>query len=96
MPRISQTKKDKIAEQILHYLYTIAPEPAFTVLIAKEIARDEEFTKAMLKTLEEKNLVTVINKNAQGQEYLKRLRWRLSSEVYEVYAKQQRSHSSFN
>ena len=48
MPRISQQKKDKISEQILHYLFTISPEAKFVSDIGKEVARDEEFVKSLL------------------------------------------------
>jgi hypothetical protein len=85
MPKISQIKKDKIAEQILHHLFTISPQSQFTSAIAKEIARDEEFTKVILQGLKAKNLITEINKNPEGIEYAKRQRWRLSSAVYEIY-----------
>ena len=30
MPPIYQTKRQKISEQIIHHLFTIAPEPIFT------------------------------------------------------------------
>ena len=89
MPTISQSKKDKISEQILHYLFSINPESAFTAGIGKEIARDEEFIKAMLKELESKKLVTSITKNSKGTDYLKRQRWRLSNEAFQAYSKHQ-------
>ena len=88
MPKISKVKRDKISEQILHYLFTIAPRSAFTVTVAKEIARDEEFTKCILKDLESKKLVITVTKNPQGVNYLKRQRWRLSNEAYTAYQKQ--------
>ena len=89
MPQISQQKRDKISEQILHYLFSISPDSAFTATIAKEIARDEEFIKAILLEIKKKNLVTEINKNPTGTEYKKRQRWRLSSEAYQIYSKHQ-------
>ncbi len=95
MPKISQTKKDKIAEQILHHLFSISPGAAFTSSIAKEIARDEEFTKLLLKDLEAKKLIIPITKNPQGISYTKRQRWRLSQEAFEVYKKAQQT-PSFN
>jgi hypothetical protein len=96
MPTISKSKKDKIAEQILHHLFSISPESAFTVGIAKEIARDEEFTKVLLRELQSKNLVISISKNKQGKDYLKRLRWRLSNEAYSAYKKHQTQRTSEN
>ena len=86
--RILKTeKKDKISEQILHYLFTVTPESVFTSDIAKELARDEEFIKDILLGLKNKNLVVEINKNNKGTTYLKRQRWRLTNSVYEVYKK---------
>lgn len=52
---ISKEKKEKISEQILAYLYFTNPKPIFTVHIAKEIARDEEFVKKLLKEMKKKN-----------------------------------------
>ena len=94
MPSLSQQKKDKIAEQILHYLFTISPGSSFTSTIAKETARDEEFTKSMLQELQKKSLIVEVSKNAEGIDYLKRKRWRLSNQAYEAYKKHQRSVSS--
>ena len=89
MPRISQKKKDKIAEQILHYLFSVAPESKFTSEIANETARDEEFTKTLLTDLKSKNLIIEINKNPAGTQYTKRQRWRLSDKAYEAYKQRQ-------
>lgn len=89
MPSISQQKKDKISEQVLHYLFTISPQSAYTSAIAKETARDEEFIKSLLLELEKKKLVIQINKNSKGINYQRRQRWRLSNEAFEVYKKHQ-------
>ena len=89
MPQISQKTKDKISEQILHYIFTISPESQFTSEIASNIARDEEFTKSLLQDLQKKKLVIEIKKNSKGIDYKKRQRWRLSNEVYEIYNKKQ-------
>lgn len=91
MPSISNQKKDKIAEQILYYLFSVSPETKFTSDIAKEIARDEEFTKSLLIELKQKNLVVEINKNSLGLQYIRRQRWRLSNEAFKVYSKTQQS-----
>ncbi|MDO8508352.1 MAG: hypothetical protein Q7S27_01565 [Nanoarchaeota archaeon] len=85
MPQISQKKKDKIAEHILHYLFTISPSSTFTSTISEEVARDEEFTKSLLQDLKSKNLVVEINKNPEGTPYTKRQRWRLSDKAYSAY-----------
>jgi predicted transcriptional regulator with HTH domain len=89
MPKISQQKKDKISEQILHYLFSVSPEAKFTADIAREVARDEEFTKSILQDLKSKTLVTEVNKNPLGTNYLKRQRWILSSKTFEFYTKSQ-------
>ena len=89
MPQISQVKKDKIQEQILHHLFSTSPQPQFTAAISREIARDEEFTKYLLKDLKSKSLVIEINKNSSGASYLRRQRWMLTSLAFEAYTKHQ-------
>jgi len=89
MPPISDKKKEKIAEQILFYLYSTFPKQVYTSDIAKELARDEEFIKKMMESLEKKELVVKINKNPQGFTYSKRLRWRISNKTYEIYSNHQ-------
>lgn len=87
MPKISEQKIEKISEQILSYLYSIFPKQVFTSDIAKELARDEEFIKKLMKELEKKELVVKINKNSLGYEYSRRRRWRISNKTYEIYKK---------
>ena len=94
MPRVSKEKREKISEQILHHLFTLSPEAKFTSDIAKEIARDEEFTKALLMDLSKKKLIVEINKNKNGVQYAKRQRWRLSSPAFEAYRKHQQLQSA--
>ena len=89
MPNISQQKKDKISEQILHHLFSVAPQSLFTAEIAREIARDEEFTKYLLGELKSQGLIAEVAKNGLGQDYLRRRRWRLSNLAFEAYSKQQ-------
>lgn len=87
--RISQEKKNKITEQILSFLYNSFPKQPFTAEIAREIARDEEFIKRLLFDLKEKNLVILIRKNKKGEPFLRRIKWRLSNKVYEIYNSKQ-------
>ncbi|PIN90942.1 hypothetical protein COU60_01205 [Candidatus Pacearchaeota archaeon CG10_big_fil_rev_8_21_14_0_10_34_76] len=87
MPPISKIKRDKISEQILHYLFSISPESNFTSKIAEQIIRDEEFTKALLKDLEKNKLIVKIKKSSSGLDYIRRERWRLSNEAYDVFKK---------
>ena len=89
MPKISQQKIEKIYEQILFHLYTVFPKQLFTSDVAKELARDEEFTKQLLKELGKKELVVKIDKNPQGFQYSRRLRWRISNKAHEIYKKHQ-------
>lgn len=89
MPPLSQVKKDKVAEQILHYLFSHAPEAHFTATIAHELARDEEFLKAQLEVLEKKQLVICITKNKEGTPYTLRKRWRLADKAYLIYKQKQ-------
>jgi len=86
--KISQAKKEKIIEQILAFLYESFPKQPFTSEIAREIARDEEFIKSILFEIKEKGLVVPIRKNKHGLNFTRRIRWRLSNKVYEVYQKQ--------
>jgi len=83
--RLSQEKKDKIAEQILSLLYHIFPQAKFTAEIAREMARDEEFIKALMLDLKDKELVMSIKKNYKGEFYSRRIRWRLSNKAYSAY-----------
>lgn len=87
MPTISKEKIERISEQILSYLYGVSPRLVFTVDVAREIARDEEFVKRLLLELEKKGLVVRVNKNSKGGIYLRRMRWRISNRAFEVYAR---------
>jgi len=85
--RISNIKKDKIAEQILYLLFSVSPRSLFTSNIALELARDEEFTKKLLFELKDKNLLKEIKKSPKGDIYSKRSRWQITDKVYEIYKK---------
>jgi len=87
--KISNEKKEKIKEQILLFLFSSSPKPLFTLTIAKEIARDEEFVKSLLISLRKKGLIIEIKKNPKGIPYLKRSRWKLTDETYQIYKKHQ-------
>ncbi len=87
MSKLSLKKKQLISEQILSVLYNSFPKSLFTAEIARAIVRDEEFTKSLLKELEEKKAIISINKNSKGTIYSKRNRWRLSNKSYEFFSK---------
>jgi len=84
--KISQTKKNRIIEQILSFLYHSFPNQPFTAEIARDIARDEEFIKTLLFELQTKGLVTPIRRNSKGEIFSRRLKWRLANKVYDVYS----------
>ncbi len=84
--QISESKKEKISEQILSFLYSSYPKPVFTSHIAMEIARDEEFVKNLLHSIKGKNLISEVKKNSAGAKYLRRTRWKLNDNVYKKYA----------
>ena len=83
--KISDKNKQKISEQILAYLYSVNPRAVFTIKIAQELVRDEEFVKHLLIALKKKGLVIEINKNPKGVAYLRRIRWKLSDNDYKIY-----------
>lgn len=87
--KISEKKKEKISEQILAFLFSIAPRSMFTSHIAQEIARDEEFTKKLLLNLKSKKLIIQVKKNPKGVEYTKRSRWALAKSTYKAYRRHQ-------
>jgi len=87
--RLSKEKKNKITEQVLSFLYHIFPKQPFTAEIAREIARDEEFIKKILLDLKEQNLVISIKKNNKGDVFSRRLKWRLTNKVYDIYHSKQ-------
>ena len=87
--RISKEKRDKIAEQILALLYSSFPHSLYTAQIARNLARDEEFIKELLKELGNKELVASIKKNPKGVLFSKRMKWRISNRAYEAYKRQQ-------
>jgi hypothetical protein len=94
--RISEQKREKIYEQILALLYSVSPKPLFTLNIAQEIARDEEFVKSLLLELKKKELLVEIKKNPKGFTYLKRSRWKLSDSTYQAYKTHQHKQESQN
>ena len=87
--RLSKEKREKISEQILAALFRVYPKSLFTAHIAREIARDEEFIKSLLKDLWEKNFVIPIKKNPKGILFSRRIKWRLSNRLYEAYKSHQ-------
>ena len=89
MPMISDEKIEKISEQILLCLFSVFPRQIFTVDVARELARDEEFIKRLLLDLEKKGLVLRIDRSSKGIRYARRMRWRISNKAYDVYKRAQ-------
>lgn len=87
--KISKEKKDRIAEQVLLFLYHSFPKEPFTAEIAREIIRDEEFIKKILFELKEKNFIISVRKNKKGEPFSRRLKWRLTNQVYDIYRSKQ-------
>ena len=87
--KISLKKREKIAEQILAYLFSQNPKSIFTAHIAQEIARDEEFVKTILLDMKKKNFLVEVKKNKQGVDYIRRARWKLSEKTYIFYKNSQ-------
>jgi predicted transcriptional regulator with HTH domain len=87
--KLSVGKKEKISEQIVAFLYSLAPKATYTSHIANEIARDEEFVKVLLEDLRKKGLVVEIKKNSEGKAYSRRIRWRISDKAYTIYKQKQ-------
>jgi len=83
--KISKDKLDRIKEEILSTIFRNSPNALFSSEIAHNIIRDDEFTKKLLLELEEKNLVSRVSKNNEGIDYTKRMRWRLTTPVYQAY-----------
>jgi len=87
MPRISSAKEEKIKENILQLLFQNSPRALFTIQLSQELARDEEFIKALMLKMEQERLVASVKKNPQGKTYSRRIRWLLDAKVYEAYKK---------
>mgnify|MGYP001611996651 CR=1 FL=1 len=85
MVKLSAATINRIKSNVLSLLYERFPQSLFTAEIAKLEARDEEFIKALMFDLKDKNLVIAIKKNPQGDFYSRRIRWRLSNQAYTAY-----------
>lgn len=85
MSMISKEKVNKIKESILSYLYEVNPKSLFTADVAREILRDEEFTKRLLLELKEANLVKEISKSSKGKDLLVRRRWQLTDATFAAF-----------
>ncbi len=80
MSRISQSKVDRIKENILQNLFEESPRSLFTYEIADGQARDKEFVLKLLLDLESKKLVKQAKKD-----FSRKRKWALTDEAYSVY-----------
>lgn len=83
--RISKEKIDKIKEEVLSVLFRNSPKAMFTAEVANNMARDEEFIKRLLLEMEESKLLAAVKKNANGINYTRRMRWRLTTATFQAY-----------
>lgn len=79
MSRISDKKIEKVKSDILSLLYENNLRSLYTVYIADEIARDDEFILKLLRILQKENLVEQINKG-------KRKKWMMTNKAYKAYS----------
>lgn len=86
MSKLSKEKRDKIMSNILSLLFHKYPQALFTAHISREEARDEEFIKSLLIELENKGLVRAIKKNSDGDNYIRRIRWSLTTKAHKAYS----------
>lgn len=85
MSRISDTKKEKIKNEILSYLFENSPRSYYTYEISEELARDDEFVLKLLLDLEKKKLVKRLKKSTKGHNLTKKKSWTITNEAYEAY-----------
>ncbi len=85
MSKISPEKKEKIMSNIMAIMFENFPNQLFTAEISRIELRDEEFIKKLLFELKQKGLVVPVRKNAKGDTFSKRIKWRLSNKAYEAY-----------
>lgn len=78
MSRISPANFQRISESVLGVLYEKYPVAQSTVAVAREIARDNEFTLKVLLFLEGKHFVVRASRG-------KRAEWKLSKPAKEKY-----------
>ncbi len=73
MSRISKKNFERIASDVASALYSHYPVPLTTRAVAREVARDNEFTKRVLLFLESRKIVLSVKKD-----YERWVKWKLS------------------
>lgn len=84
MSKISEHKEKRIKEEILRLLYENYPKLMYTVEIADELIRDDEFILKLMKYLNKANLATIFEEN-MGRKVKRK--WGLNKDAYKEYKK---------
>ncbi|MDD5177906.1 MAG: hypothetical protein PHT54_01315 [Candidatus Nanoarchaeia archaeon] len=82
MSQISKGKIERIKQDILYLLYEANLKPMYTVNIANEVIRDDEFVLRLLVEMEKQGLVKQANKNT-----IRRKQWVMTNEAYGQFRK---------
>jgi len=82
MSKISEKTKILLKNDIMSILHEASLKPLYTIAIADELRRDNEFTLKLLLELKDQNLVEEIKKGKRG-DYLARRKWRIPPKVRE-------------
>jgi len=85
MVRLSKKTIQLLKDDIISILYDRSLEALFTNEIAREIRRDNEFTKKLLLELKKESLIEQVKKNKKGQEYLTHTKWRIPFKVLKAF-----------
>ena len=81
MVKLSLKTKQHLKDDIVSVLYDKSPRSLFAFTIALELRRDKEFVKGLLIELESLGIVERMAKNARGQPYTRRVKWRIPFHV---------------
>lgn len=85
MVKISEKNIKLLQDDILSILYDQPLRPMFTNEIAKELRRDNEFTKKILLDLKEKGVVEVVKKSSKGYDYITHMKWRITPKFLNIF-----------
>ena len=82
MSKISEDKEKRIKEEVLRLLYEKYPKMLYTLEVANELIRDDEFILRLMKELNKNNLINNLEEN-KGKK-IKR-KWGLNKDIYQEY-----------
>ncbi len=89
MVKLSEKTIKLLKDDIISILYERPLEAMFTNEIAKELRRDNEFTKKLLLELKKESLIEQVKKNKRGQQYLTHLKWRIPPKILKAFNNQE-------